>query len=76
MIVGGLILSTLGGFVLHVIPGRVLLVFFGHGFDRFNALVRFGSRGSNGHLLFLGKYPNPGSPPQVLTHVAVRFSAQ
>lgn len=31
MIFGGLILSTLGGFVLHLIPGRALLIFSGAG---------------------------------------------
>jgi MFS family permease len=31
MILGGLILSTAGGFVLHLIPGKVLLVFSGAG---------------------------------------------
>lgn len=31
MIVGGLILSTAGGFVLHLIPGKALLVFSGTG---------------------------------------------
>ncbi len=31
MIVGGLILSTAGGFVLHLIPGKALLIFSGAG---------------------------------------------
>jgi MFS family permease len=31
MILGGLFLSTAGGFVLHLIPGRILLVFSGAG---------------------------------------------
>lgn len=31
MIVGGLVLSTAGGFVLHLIPGKALLVFSGAG---------------------------------------------
>ncbi len=31
MIVGGLVLSTAGGFVLHPIPGKALLVFSGAG---------------------------------------------
>lgn len=31
MILGGLILSTTGGFVLHLIPGKALLVFSGAG---------------------------------------------
>jgi MFS family permease len=31
MVLGGLVLSTLGGFILHLIPGRALLIFSGFG---------------------------------------------
>lgn len=47
MIVGGLILSTVGGFVLHLIPGKGLLIFSGAGMIGSILLFALAPEGAN-----------------------------
>jgi MFS family permease len=47
MVVGGLILSTLGGFILHLLPGRALLIFSGFGWIGASLLLALVPVGGN-----------------------------
>ncbi len=60
MILGGLILSTLGGFVLHLIPGRALLIFSGGGWIGALLLFALAPLGAN---YWAFTFPRQAQPP-------------
>jgi MFS family permease len=47
MVLGGLVLSTVGGFVLHLVPGRALLIFSGFGWIGASLLLALVPVGGN-----------------------------
>jgi MFS family permease len=47
MVLGGLFLSTLGGFILHLLPGRALLIFSGFGWIGASLLLALVPVGGN-----------------------------
>jgi hypothetical protein len=65
MIFGGLILSTLGGFVLHLIPGRALLIFSGTGWIGALLLFALAPMGAN---YWAYTFPRQASSPTMKLH--------
>jgi MFS family permease len=77
MMLGGLILSTAGGFVLHLVPGKALLVFSGAGWIVALLLFALAPLGASYWAFTLPRYEKfTAFPAQVLTNLVVRYVPQ